>query len=310
MTDRARDNRPPDGRRGRRREGGLALLRRFANDGSFALIRRLLGETGREFASRYAAVLALGIVIAVSTAFNAWIIKDVVNKIFVDRRTDMLYLLTAVVVINGFVRGASLYASSITLGRISNAVVARAQRRMFEHLLNLGVDFFNRTASSDLVTRMTHNATATQQVLDTLFTRTGRDLLTVVALVIVMFIQAPVMSLIVLVVGPITITTIGRLARRVRSVARDQFTSLGMVVSETQQTAKAVRIVKAFNMERAIQGRMDAAIDLMRKRSDKIVSIRARSSPLMEATAGLAFAVVILWAGYRAINYGEPPGRC
>jgi subfamily B ATP-binding cassette protein MsbA len=153
-----------------------ARLTRILHDGSLALIGRLLNETGREFARRYAIVLLLGVIVAATTALNAWVIKDVVNKIFVERRVDMLYLLSGIVVANGFVRGWALYASSVTLGRIGNAIVARTQRRMFDHLLSMGVDFFNRTASSDLVTRMSHNAAAARQVLDTLFTTTGRDL--------------------------------------------------------------------------------------------------------------------------------------
>ncbi|MEJ0098074.1 MAG: ABC transporter transmembrane domain-containing protein [Bauldia sp.] len=103
-------------------------------------------------------MIALGIVIAASTGLNAWIIKDLINKVFFDRQATMLFLLTGIVVANGFVRGYSLYASSLMLGRIGNAIVARTQQRLFNHMLNLGVDFYTRTPSSELITRMSHNA--------------------------------------------------------------------------------------------------------------------------------------------------------
>jgi ATP-binding cassette subfamily B protein len=281
---------------------------KIGDDGSIALIKRLLKETGREFAGRYAIVITLGIVIAVSTGLNAWIIKDLINKVFFDRQAAMLFILTGIVVANGFVRGYSLYASSLMLGRIGNAIVARTQRRLFDHMLNLGVDFYTRTPSSELITRMSHNANAARQVLDTIVNSSSRDALSVVSLVAVMVLQSPLMSLVVLVVGPIAGYSINRLVRRVRGVARQQFTSQSMVISDMQETAQGIRVVKAFNLEPAMRSRMAASIDDLRLRADKIVRIMARSSPQMEVLGGLAIAVIVLWAGYQTIYQGVQPG--
>jgi ATP-binding cassette subfamily B protein len=283
-------------------------LPKIATDGSLALIRRLLSETGREFARRYARVIALSIVIAATTALNAWLIKDLINQVFFDKRADMLFILTGILVTNGFVRGFSLYASSVTLGHIGNAIVARTQRRLYDHMLSLGLDFYTRTPSSELVTRMSHNAAAAREVLDTLVTSVGRDLLTVIGLVAVMVAQSPLMSLIVLVVGPIAVIGIARLVRRVRGVARQQFTSLSLVIADMQETAYGIRIVKAFNLEGIMRKRMAASVDEVRQRADKIVRITARSSPLMEVLGGFAIAMVVLWAGYETIYNDVKPG--
>ena len=281
---------------------------KIAEDGSLALMKRLLSETGREFAPRYALVIGLGIVIAVSTGLNAWIIKDLINKVFFDRQAEMLFILTGIVVANGFVRGYSLYASSLTLGRIGNAIVARTQRRLFDHMLNLGIDFYARTPSSELITRMSHNANAARQVLDLIINSTSRDALSLVSLVAVMVLQSPLMSLVVLVVGPIAVYSINRLVRRVRGVARQQFTSQTMVISDMQDTAQGIRVVKAFNLEPAMRARMAASIESLRQRADKIVRITARSSPQMEVLGGLAIAIIVLWAGYQTIYQGVQPG--
>jgi ATP-binding cassette subfamily B protein len=283
-------------------------LPKIATDGSLALIRRLLSETGREFARRYARVIALSVVIAATTALNAWLIKDLINQVFFDKRADMLFILTGILVTNGFVRGFSLYASSVTLGHIGNAIVARTQRRLYDHMLNLGLDFYTRTPSSELVTRMSHNAAAAREVLDTLVTSVGRDLLSVIGLVAVMVAQSPLMSLIVLVVGPIAVIGIARLVRRVRGVARQQFTSLSLVIADMQETAYGIRIVKAFNLEGIMRKRMAASVDEVRQRADKIVRITARSSPLMEVLGGFAIAMVVLWAGYETIYNDVKPG--
>jgi len=280
----------------------------FFNGGSLALIRRLLSENAREFAGRYIVAALIGVVIAGTTALNAWIIKDLINKIFFDRQAAMLWVLSGIVVANGFIRGYSLYTSSVMLGRIGNAVVARLQRRMYDHMLNLGIDFYMRTPSSDLIARMSYNAQAARGVLDTIINTTSRDLLSVIALVGVMFVQSPLMSLVILVIVPITFLGIGRLVRRVRGVSHQQFTSLSLVISDMQDTAHGIRVVKAFNLERSMSQRMASSVEAVRKRADKIIRISARANPLMEVLGGFAIAIIIFWAGYQTIYFGVQPG--
>ena len=296
----------PDRERKRR---GIAGLLRLARDGSLSLIGRLLRETGREYAPRYALVLFLGLLTAATAAVNAWILKDIINSVFLDRRADVLYLLTAVVVATGFVRAGSIYGSALTLGRIGNSIVARVQRRMYDHLLTLGSDFYAATPSSELITRMAYNAQSAQRVLDTLFTSVGRDLLTLIALIGVMVAQAPVMALIVLVVGPIALISLNNLSARIKRVARAQFTSLGDIVAMMQQTATANRIIKAFNLEDAARKRMDESIERVRRNSDKIVRIRARTSPIAEILAAVAVGSIIFWAGYQRDRLRRATGR-
>ena len=287
---------------------GLSGLLRLANDGSLAVIKRLLRDTGRAFAPRYAVVLGLGALTAATAALNAWLIKDVINEVFLNHRIDLLYVITAVVLGNGFVRAGSMYYSQMILGHIGNAIVARTQRQLFDHLLTLGADYYGATSSSELVTRLSYNAQAARGVLDTLFTSTGRDILSVIALVGVMIVQSPPLSLVVLVIGPLTILGVNKLGRRVRKFARATYSSQGDVVSVMQQTSSGIRIIKAFNLQDAVRARMSAAIERMRVNSDRIVRLRARTAPLSEILAALAMGLIMFWAGYRAIAFGEQPG--
>ena len=283
-------------------------LPKIAEAGSLAVLRRLFRDTGGDFIGQFVLVALFGIALAVATALNAWLVKDVIDKVFIDRRASVVYALTAAFIVIGIVRGFSFYGLTVTLGRVGNTVVARFQRRMFEHLLELGVDFYDRTPSSELVTRMSVNATGTRDVVETLFNSVARDLLTVLALVAVMVIQSPLMSLIILVGGPVVIYFVIELVRRVRTVARDQFSSLSIVISDVQQTARGIRIVKALNLEAAIIRRMTASIELVREQADKIVRIRARTNPLMDTFAGFAIGAAVLWTGYSTIYAGVQPG--
>jgi subfamily B ATP-binding cassette protein MsbA len=281
---------------------------RIKPDGSIALIRRLLSETGRDYAGRYAIALMFMAIVALTAALSAWIMGDVVNQIFVDRNENMLFVLSGAVLVISLARGIGAYGTQVTLARIGNAIVASTQKRLFDHLLNLGVDFYSHTHSSELITRMSHNANAARSVLNTVITSFGRDLLSVVGLVAVMVIQSPAMSLIALLIGPIAVFGVTGLVKRIRNLARAEFRSMSKVISSMQETAQGIRIVKALNLEPMMRSRMDEAVESVRKRADKMASIQARTSPLMETLGGMAVAGVMLWAGYATIFLGEKPG--
>jgi ATP-binding cassette, subfamily B, bacterial MsbA len=281
---------------------------RISPDGSIALMRRLLSETGRQYAGRYAIAFVFMAMVAVSMALSAWIMGDVVDDIFMDQNQHMLFYLSGAVLVISFCRGVGSYGSAVMMARIGNSVVAGVQRQLFNHLLNLGVDFHSETESSEMITRMSHNAGAARGVLNTIITTFGRDLLSVIGLVTVMIIQEPILSLAVLTIGPIAIFGVTGLVRRIRGLARGEFRSLTRVISAMQETTRGIRIVKALNLEPVMRERMFDAVESVRNRANKMAMIKARTSPLMETLGGIAVAGVMFWAGYATIFLGHKPG--
>jgi len=285
----------------------LRILR-IQPDGSIALMRRLLSETGRQYAGRYAIAFIFMAMVAISMAATAWIMGDVVDDIFVDQNEHLLFYLAGAILMISLFRGIGAYGSAVLLARIGNSVVAGVQRQLFDHLLKLGVDFYNTTHSSEMITRMSHNAGAARQVLNTIVTTFGRDILSVAGLVAVMVIQEPVLSLAVLTIGPIAIFGVTGLVRRIRILARGEFISLAKVISSMQETTHGIRIVKALNLEPLMRNRMFNAVESVRKRANKMAMIKAQTSPLMETLGGFAVAGVMFWAGYATIFLGHKPG--
>ena len=281
---------------------------RIASDGSVALVGRLLSETGRRYAGRYAIAFIFMAMVAASMAATAWIMGDVVDDIFVDQNEHLLFYLSGAILVISFFRGVGAYGSMVLLARIGNSVVAGVQKRLFNHLLSLGVDFYSKTHSSQVIMRMSHNANAARGVLNQIVTSFGRDLLSVVGLVAVMVIQEPFLSLAVLTIGPIAIFGVTGLVRRIRELARSEFLTLAKVIASIQETTRGIRIVKALNLEPMMRNRMFDAVEGVRSRADKMAMIQAQTSPLMETLGGVAVAGVMFWAGYATIFLGHKPG--
>ena len=277
-------------------------------EGAPFLIRRLVLENARDYAWRYALAFVFMGLVAACTAASAWIMKDVINEVFLERDATTVVLIAAFVLFIFTMKGAATYGQQVVLGQIGNAIIARTQSRLFHAITRQDVGFFETSGIGDLGTRLSHNATAARTALDLVVTAVGRDLLTVVALIAVMVVQDPLMSLIALVIMPPAIIIIAGLVRRVRRVAKTQFVSLTRILSIAQETISGIRVVKAFAVEDRLRAEMDAAVADVELRANKITRLSARTSPVMETLGGAAIALVILYGGYSVIERGGDPG--
>jgi ATP-binding cassette subfamily B protein len=286
-----------------------ALGRLFDDPESAAhLIRRLMADNARAYAPRYALAFAMMGVTAAATGASAWIMRDVINGIFVDREAALVLPIAASVLAIFAVKGAATYGQTVILQGIGASMVARVQKRIGDNILGQGVDFYDAAETGELTTNMTLSANAARSLLDTIITAVGRDLLSVVALVTVMVVQDPLMAALALLVAPPAILGVNLLLKRVKALARKEMTSLARIVQVMNEAIRGVRVVKAFTMEPRVRRDLHEAIESVENRVVSIARLNALSSPLMETLGGVSVAIVILYAGYSVILRGGDPG--
>lgn len=278
------------------------------DSGDLPLIRRLFAENARDFVRRYALAFTAMALFAVTTGASAWLMRDVVDGIFFERNGALVYAIPIAMGVLFAFRGVANYVSLVTLSRIGNAIVARLQRRVYDKLLSLDIDFFNRNHSADLVTRMLHHTISAREALEMIANVMVRDLLTLTVLVAVMFWQSPLMSLIVFSIGPIAIFAVSRLVQRTRHAANAEYQHISRVASVLQETALGIRIVRAFNLEGIMRRRIHDAVGEVEHRANRVALMGARTAPIMEGLAGVAVAGILLWTGHAVIDNGATPG--
>jgi ATP-binding cassette subfamily B protein len=273
-----------------------------------AVIRRIISENGREHLWHYATAGLCLLAVAATTAFSAWVMRDVIDEIFYRQRSDLIALICLAIVVAFIVRGLASYWQAVILARIGNNLVARYQRRIFDHLMRLGIGFFTETRSGQLAAQINQNVGGIRDLLSTTLTAIARDLVSLVALVVVMFVQDPVLSLIAILIGPPLVLTVNYLMRRLRGVTREAVEINSRLIGAIQEATQGIAVVKAFTMEEQLSRRIGGLIARAESRSNKIASVSERLSPISEVLAGFAIAGVIAYAGYRATYGGQLPG--
>ena len=120
----------------------------------YAVLRRIAAENGRDYAWHYALAALFLVIVAGTTAFTAWIMRDVVDEIFYRQRADLIVLICLSIVAAFVLRGVATYGQAVVLAKVGNNLVARYQRRIFDHLMTLGMDFFSTTRSAQLAAQI------------------------------------------------------------------------------------------------------------------------------------------------------------
>ncbi|HZO44900.1 MAG TPA: ABC transporter ATP-binding protein, partial [Xanthobacteraceae bacterium] len=175
--------------------------------------------------------------------------------------------------------------------------------------LQQNIGFFAQRHSSEFMARLTTGAAAASSVLNLLITSFGRDFLSLIALVGVMAVQDPVMSLFSVIVVPPAMLILRKMIRRIRVIAHHQFTGGARIVETLQETIQGIRIVKAYTIEDAMRARIEANIAELEQESNNWARIAHRSGPLMEGLGGFAIAFALIYGGYRVLETGATPGQ-
>jgi subfamily B ATP-binding cassette protein MsbA len=273
-----------------------------------ALVRRLAGEFLRPHVGRLALALACMALVAATTAANAWLMEPVLDRIFVDKEKQLLFLIAGVVLALAVVKGAATYFQSVLMTEIGQRVVADIQRGLFARLMRADLAYFHANPTGTLVSRFINDANLLRQASSTVLVGLGKDTLTVAALVILMFRQDWVLALVSFVVFPIAVRPVLKLGRRMRRVSANTQVELGQFTTLLDQTFQGARHVKAYGMEDYETERAGRLIERLFDLASGAARTRSKAAPLMETLGGVAIAIVILYGGWQVIEGARTPG--
>src|ERR1700753_1958189 len=277
--------------------------------GAAVLIRRLVMEQGATYWRRYLGAFLLMGGAAGATSLSAYILGEAINKAYVDKNIPGIALFSGIIFGLFLIRGIALYGQTVTLSKISNAILANKQRRLFAKLMSESAGFFSARHSSEFLARLTQGANSVTQVLNLLINAVGRDLLLLVGLVAVMIVQDAYMAILGFLIAPPAFLVLRKLVKRIKGFAYNQFTGTADILETMQESLQGIRTVNAFTLEEAMQKRIDEDIAIVERNANKMARVANRSNPLMETLGGFAVAGCLLYGGYRVVALGATPGQ-
>lgn len=266
---------------------------------SSALLRRIFRDYGRPYLLVYILATILLAAGAGATAGTAYLLKPVVNGMIDGDRFRYLRSLAWAVVALFSLRGFVTFGAMMLLSRTGNKIVAAVQTRLYDHILRQDMRFFNSHHSTDFMSRLAVAANGVRDVLQALIMSVSRDVLTLVALIVVMLVHNPMLAAIALIALPIGALLLSQTVGKLRRYARRSYDGTAQIMQIMQETILGSRIVKSFALEDYLRGRMRMGVRDVEKASNKIATSVAIASPVADVLAGFAIGLVIFIGSYR-----------
>jgi subfamily B ATP-binding cassette protein MsbA len=248
------------------------------------------------------------IIVAGLNAAQAWIVKFVVDDIFVNKDEFLLKILPIALIALFSVKGVFYFIYSYVLEGVGQRVIRDLRDRIYSHMHSLSLDFFHKNSTGSLTSRIINDVALLQGAVSNALIRILKDAVSVVGLLVVVFYMDWRLATLSMIFLPLALTPIVYFGRRFRQISTNYQETLGETAGILHETIAGARIVKAFCMEDYERKRFWKKITVLYDILMKDNWYRSVSHPLMEIIGGLAMALIIWFGGYQVLKGNSTPG--
>jgi ABC-type multidrug transport system fused ATPase/permease subunit len=270
------------GGRGRKLRGLIALLRPYR------------GRTLLMFAS-----LLIGTAAALAPPPLA---KLAIDEGIVPGDLSTLTWVVIGFIVSALVYWAATYAQTYLVGWVGQRVLQDLRVQLFAHLQTLSVGFYSRRQAGVIISRLTNDVQALDQLVsDGVVTLFGSTLTLIGTAVILLFLDVE-LALITFLVFPLL--ALGSLAFRIVSANAYRATreKVAAITAYLQETLSGIRVVRSFGQERRHLERFDELNEDNYAANMKTVYLNAGYFPAVELLSALATGGILLYGGLQAMD--------
>ena len=282
---------------------------KFSDRTTLMLMSRLYREAIYPYFGRILLAVVFMAIVAACLGATAWLMEVIVDEVLKAHDKERLWWVAGTVLVLFSIKNVSEITQSILMNHVGLRVIADLQNRLFAHLMRMDVPFFHSHSSGSLVSRFTTDIAMMRFAAAYVITSLGKDFLSVLSLIIVMFRQDYILASAAFFVFPLGIYPIVRLGKRMRKVTINTQEQVGALTTALDQSFHGNRMVKAYGLEDYERGKVESLTETIYKLTMKGAINRSLASPMMDFLGGVAVAVVIIYGGSRVIAEVLTPGQ-
>ncbi|QPH91910.1 ABC transporter ATP-binding protein [Campylobacter concisus] len=236
------------------------------------------------------------------TAVSAYLVEPVLNKIFVEKNEKLLYILPCAIIAIYVIKNIGTFMQAYFTAYIGQDTIRRFREKMVANLLNLDMDFFNEFRTGELISRTTNDIDRIRSIVSSMIPELTREFITIIGLLCVVIYQSPKLAFFALVVMPVAIYPISRLAKRMKKISKQSQEKTSDITSALSEIFTNIEIIKANNAQEYEHSRFVDENNKFFRLNLKSVKIEQLVSPLMETIGSIGVAAVIIIGGKDVID--------
>jgi ABC-type multidrug transport system fused ATPase/permease subunit len=209
-----------------------------------------------------------------------------------------LVVVVAIFVAAGLANWATYYLETYMTGWVGERILADLRMHLFSHLQKLSLGFFERNRAGVIISRLTNDVEAIDQLVTDGVTSLVQNVLTLVGTAVILFVLDWRLALATCAVIPLmsVATAIFRKRNaRAYSAVRER---LGLVTATLAEDIAGMRVVQAFTREQAAFDNFRAVAQRYRQANMQTVVLNGIYFPIVDLLSTVALAVVLAYGGH------------
>jgi subfamily B ATP-binding cassette protein MsbA len=202
-------------------------------------------------------------------------------------------------------RSLCSYGNTYCMQWVSNKVVTDIRGQLFNNMVRLSMDFFNKMRSGLLMSRITNETRVVQMALTAVSSDIFKQPVLIVGAISVLFLMDWKFTLITLVLFPTCLLPLRIYGSRARKALRGQFEGMGEMVVTMQETFAGIRVIKAFAREAHQEKEFKRSNQMQFSQMMRIIRSMEATGPLVETIAALGIGMALLYVYAANLSAGR-----
>ena len=266
------------------------------------LLKRLYKDYSKKFLKKIFISVFFSVLVAGSTAAIAWLLDPAIKKIFIDKDQTLILIIPIFIVISFAIKGFSLYLAKATMISVGEEIKKILQFDMISSLIKADTKLIDKKHSGKFISNLTYDVSHITNLLSDAILVFSKDSLTLIGLLTVMFYQNWKLSLISIIMIPLTSIVAKSLGKRMGKVVTEAQEKSGFLNTYLIEIFKNHKLIKIFQKENYEINRADSHVEKLKDKNKKIRLIYVRISPIMETFTGIMIAILIYYSGKLIFN--------
>ena len=237
-------------------------------------------------------VLSTIVVAATEPALPA-LLKPLLDGSFVKRDQTLITLLPLLLIGLFLVRGVFTFTSSYTINWVSNKLVMDLRNLMFHKLITLPTPYYDNVSSGAVIANVAFNVNQVTSAGTSVITILVRDSFTIVGLLGWMLYLNWKLTMIALIMAPLTAVIVKLFSKRLREMSRSAQNAMGDITHVLDETLEGHKVVKIFGGQEYESRRFHEATNRIRRFNMKQTVAAGANVPLVQLIAAIALALII-----------------
>lgn len=195
-----------------------------------------------------------------------------------------------------------VYIQGFIMTGVSQKLTYRLRKEISEKINRMPMNYFDTKTHGEVLSRVTNDVDTLSQSLNQSATQVITSFTTIVGVLIMMLRISPLMTLVALLILPVSMTLISFIVKRSQKHFKNQQEYLGHVNGQVEEVYSGQNIVKAFNKEEDVIREFDETNEILYQSAWKSQFFSGMMMPIMQFVGNLGYVAVAILGGYLTIK--------